>query len=1351
MKKPDPFTPYFTTVDTINMSEEETIGSLTRDDVVTLLKEIQKAMTLQYYKKVYNFGQTSPGPGYNLLEIKGGQLTETGDQWKFTVVHADGEYGVYKLGVTQLIDAGIFGSDLNKWISNNLPNIPVPSKGNEEYESWYSRFVKYNRSKQTRIIEAPVNARNNALYYMLIYPINGGDPRFNVSVHPQLAMKNSDGALTDHGDMHGGFIENPFLQDLAASNLLKFTYQLLLTSRAINESVDKKTLAGALALSLCLDIDSTQNYLRGNIKTDTSGVSAKYWFDVGYNAVALPAEKVATPGPIPGTTSIVKDEEVTPPPAVEPETPAGQTTVETVKTSNSPVEAKEVPKKIVKTINNGTITYELTSNGTISAKVVTSVKKTASVVDSSGFTTSVTNPFRFIQNGILTTLEQLGAETFKLSVVDKVENGRVLFEGSDANSATLASNAASKLNQIKAAERDSLHGRGSGGTWLLAIETVVEWLPNTYPSIITALTQLKTNDANAKTDDVESNKTIAFDDPADVETLIKQLDAKAQEADRSRLTFTYEACVSAKNEILTNFTTDTQTISSAISQATETSVDGSSTSSVSTVQSSGAVTTVTTTTDADGTVTQTKTVEKVDAPLKDSSQNTLDNGIEHNTRSAEPTSQINSPSANSLPTHEGTNVEKPIEKGFADPNKSYPKPDYVNKPDTNSLALGVNSKNINPDPRTSAGDKSSQSLGSSPAARNASRKRAVKMAGRSGSTWEQPATPYAAKYPFNKVFAGESGHALEIDDTPGFERLNIAHRSGTFTETGPDGTQVNKIIGNGYSIIEKDGFVLIEGNANVHIAGQCNVFIMNDTALTMHGKVSLDIHNDVNVNIGGSLGLSVQDGIYLRNEGDISVKNEGKVDAEITGAVTTKTTGKYNLTTNAGLNLTSKVNTHIKSGGAFFNHSTGNMNLCTDAEILAKSTGDINLKTAAMINQESTGNVNIKSAAMINQESTGNVNIKSAGTINAESTGNISLKAQLVTSSPIDTATLDVTTANITTLNAGTTNLRGTHNSPDDTTDIKGNTTATITVPASAGSAGSAEDAICAVSAKLPVTYELEKPVSVSAPQPVERTTNDVTTGYDGENDIMNSDGDDSPPAEGDNPDCVNTDGDPSTSGNETSSPDTGDPETSTGMIPNTSGVATKSCNAVILGGKTVQLTPLAGKYDGNLQLSPNFKLKDLCVFPSNGCPDGWKSLRKSPSGHTVADIINNLRCLCVNILEPTQEKWGKLKLSCGYRSRHPSRGGADPGAHGYGAAADIEGIGGRSKKEFIKIAKWITENCKHDQILLEFTPGKSGSGWIHVGWVYKDGKQRAGMSGTMVGPTGKYISKGYFKQLPTV
>jgi len=1426
INKYDAFTPYFTSADTINMAEDDTIGSLTRDDVVTLLKEIQKAMTLQYYNKVYNFGQTPPGPGYNLLASKGGQITKTGDQWKFMVVHADGEYGVYKLGITQLIDSGMFGSELNNWVSENLPNIPVPSKGNEQYESWYSRYLKYEGGSDTRIIEGPTSARNNALYYMLTHIINGSDSKFNVSCHPQIQSdtappqqpveristdptklnavdvsiqgkvveidaiepplwaKLQDGTIVapnfptdassntsardayrltqqelnnpepprtlflDPKNMHHAFITQPQLQDLAASNLLKFTYQLLLTSRAINENIDKKTLAGALGLSICYNIDAVQNYLRGTVKSDENGVSAKYWFDVGFNAVALPQEKVETPGPTPGTTSVVKDEQVSPPPTEEPVPTVGETTVETAKTSNSPLESKEVPKKIVKTINNGSIAYELTPAGTISAKVTTGIKKTPAPASS-----SVTNPYYFIQSGIKITAEHVGAETYSLHIVDKIENNRDLFVGTNKDPIALSSAATTKLTRLVATERDSLHNRPAFGTWLLAIEDTIDWLVENYSSIASSQKELKSTDKNSSADDAESNKTIAFDDPADVETLIKQLDAKAQEAERSKLTFTYEACVSAKNDIQVNFTADTASISTAVSQSTQTATDGSSTSSVSTTESSGAVTTVTTTTTADGTVTQTKTIQKVEAPLKDAAPNNLENGIEHNLRSSESlNTQNNSPSANNLPSNEGTNVDKPENKGFVDPNKGYPKKEYVNKPDTNSLALGVNSPGINPDPRTPAGDKPSQSLGSSPAARNASRKRGVKTAGRSGATWEQPETPYAAKYPFNKVFAGESGHALEIDDTPGFERLNIAHKSGTFTETGPDGTQVNRIMGNGYSILEKDGYVLIEGNANVHIAGQCNVFIMNDTALTMHGKVSLDIHNDVNVNIGGSLGLSVQDGIYLRNEGDISVKNEGKVDAEITGAVTTKTAGKYNLTTNAGLNLTSKVNTHIKSGGAFFNHSTGNMNLCTDAEILAKSTGDINLKTAAMINQESTGNVNIKSAAMINQESTGNVNIKSAGTINAESTGNISLKAPLVTSSPIDTATLDVTTANITTLNAGTTNLKGTHNTPDDTTNIKGNTTASITVPASAGSAGSAEDAICAVSAKLPVTYELEQPVSLSTPQPVERTNNAVKTGYDGENDAMNSDGGEMDasgnraPTSDERP-CADTDADPSNPGNQTNTSDTGDPDSSSGIIPGKAGPAPKQCNTVIIGGKTIELPPLPGpgqRFNGELQLSPNFKLKDLCVTPSNGCPGGWKAIRKSDSGPDVPQILSNMRCLAVNVLEPLRAKYGKFGWSCGYRSVHPYKKTPDKGAHGYGAAIDINSVPGYDKKDYWKIATWIANNLKHDQVLLE----KRGSSvWIHVGWVFKDGNQRR-LDGTFIDDTWAKGGRGKFLKI---
>jgi len=55
-----------------------------------------------------------------------------------------------------------------------------------------------------------------------------------------------------------------------------------------------------------------------------------------------------------------------------------------------------------------------------------------------------------------------------------------------------------------------------------------------------------------------------------------------------------------------------------------------------------------------------------------------------------------------------------------------------------------------------------------------------------------PADPYAAAYPHNKVITTTSGHAIEIDDTPNAERINIHHKSGSFIEFHPDGKIVVK-------------------------------------------------------------------------------------------------------------------------------------------------------------------------------------------------------------------------------------------------------------------------------------------------------------------------------------------------------------------------------------------------------------------------------------------------------------------------------------------------------------------------------------------------------------------------------
>ena len=105
-------------------------------------------------------------------------------------------------------------------------------------------------------------------------------------------------------------------------------------------------------------------------------------------------------------------------------------------------------------------------------------------------------------------------------------------------------------------------------------------------------------------------------------------------------------------------------------------------------------------------------------------------------------------------------------QGFFDPNGIYPK--YTQEPDTNRLAV-----NNTDNPHLSI------------ALRRATRVTGVVtadfdlttaadgsiMEASDADTWDQPEIPYAAVYPFNKVYESESGHIIEIDDTQENERL----------------------------------------------------------------------------------------------------------------------------------------------------------------------------------------------------------------------------------------------------------------------------------------------------------------------------------------------------------------------------------------------------------------------------------------------------------------------------------------------------------------------------------------------------------------------------------------------------
>jgi hypothetical protein len=115
------------------------------------------------------------------------------------------------------------------------------------------------------------------------------------------------------------------------------------------------------------------------------------------------------------------------------------------------------------------------------------------------------------------------------------------------------------------------------------------------------------------------------------------------------------------------------------------------------------------------------------------------------------------------------------------------------------------------------------------------------------STWSEPVTPYATQFPYNRVQQSASGHVIEIDDTPGAERVHIFHRSGSFIEFHPDGSVVYRTMGDGYSVTMADSHIKVNGKFHVAVDGGCTVYSKGNIDVQSDGDVNVQSKGDFNV------------------------------------------------------------------------------------------------------------------------------------------------------------------------------------------------------------------------------------------------------------------------------------------------------------------------------------------------------------------------------------------------------------------------------------------------------------------------------------------------------------------------
>lgn len=601
------------------------------------------------------------------------------------------------------------------------------------------------------------------------------------------------------------------------------------------------------------------------------------------------------------------------------------------------------------------------------------------------------------------------------------------------------------------------------------------------------------------------------------------------------------------------------------------------------------------------------------------------------------------------------NVEKEtiINKGFTDPSATYPKKEYDGEPETNKLARGVVTGTI------------------------VQKKNDERLIGAKlpyGNSFDEPVSPYKGEYPYNKITETEQGHIIEVDDTPGCERLHVYHKSGTYIEIDANGSIVKKTRGSSYEIIDRNGKIAIRGQADVSINGACNIYVGNDANMEVLGNVNLTCHNNITAMAGKRMNLSAKDEINIHS-GNVNIESD----------YTT------NIFSDGEFRLLSKKDAHLKSNASIYTQSANTYYLYSNASANVFIERDFNLNTKKSILVKCVDDISFKSKNFYSNTIGGSVNFSTNNQFNVHSliTNLYSSNYTRITSGQSFVSI--VSSSGHVALNGSTVYL--------NTSGFASPASSTFLTGRDAG------NSIIASNANMSNIGLLNRFVDVSS-------SNVSSHGF--------------------NFDLV-----PKTDVTEVEDPENITSDLSIieeleGFNPSDSQV-TKHHSKLVLRGitttkaltaKPLELEKTTAASIQDIIISPNDTLRRKPTLPGNfnlsnnfTIDDLWLYTAVSPGKYpitsqldlTYGDIIYNLQAIALNVLEPVLALYPNMVIVSGFRSST-----VDPNSpHSKGLAVDLQ-FKGVSRSEHYHIAVKLAKVLAYDQLMLEYF-SHSTLPWLHI------------------------------------
>lgn len=284
------------------------------------------------------------------------------------------------------------------------------------------------------------------------------------------------------------------------------------------------------------------------------------------------------------------------------------------------------------------------------------------------------------------------------------------------------------------------------------------------------------------------------------------------------------------------------------------------------------------------------------------------------------------------------------------------------------------------------------------------------------ATWDEPASAYAAQYPFNRVIETASGHSIELDDTPGGERIMIWHQSGSYIQISTTAT-THKNMGDSYNIHERNHHVYIKGTNIVTIDGDCYTLIKGNKVEEIQGDYRQIVHGSSqmgaarNIEINGAARTDIRSASLAldSNVENLNIRTGKNIVFESGDSISLSSRNvRIGASENMsvfganGLFLQSDNGIHMKAAGnmfinpeqsLFMRASGGTIALQAGQSIRANAGSSVSLKAMSTMDIQAESNMVIQSGATINMNADGILSLKADGDVFVDGSGDAHIRA----------------------------------------------------------------------------------------------------------------------------------------------------------------------------------------------------------------------------------------------------------------------------------------------------------------------------------------------------------------------